>query len=51
MIKNGMIEAYWSTGGLSSSYEMIILRNKSHGVCMNIYDLSKGLKKMQSNSQ
>ena len=45
MIKNGMIEAYWSTGGLSSSCEMIILRNKSHGVCMNIYDRSKGLKK------
>ena len=47
--------AVFTTGGLSSSCEMIILRNNSHGgiirVCMGIFTTALRNKKNTSNSQ
>ena len=48
-------KAKWITGGPSSSCEMIILRNNSHGgiirVCMGIFTTALRNKKNTSNSQ
>ena len=53
--KNSFVKATGTTGGPSSSCEMIILRNNSHGgiirVCMGIFTTALRNKKNTSNSQ